>query len=370
MESAKRAARVTVPSRGRSDAPALAIALLGTGAVGGALLGQLATRRPPGLRLVAVADSRRQIVAPEGLDADHAAAALRRERASRSNSEIITALDATTARQRVIVDATASPEVARRHPLWLAAGCHVVTANKALNGGSQADWQAILAACAAAGVHYGASATVGAGLPVIDTLRRWRLAGDRLASIEGVFSGSLSWLFNRFDGARPFSALLREAREAGYSEPDPRADLSGLDVARKLLILARNAGIELHPEQVRVDNLVPAALRDLPRPGFDARLAELDGMMAARLAAARRDGHLLRHLATLDGRGARVGLVAVPESHPAAQLAGRENLFVLASDSYADCPLVIRGPGAGPGVTAQALLADVMQLLGGYDLAG
>ncbi|MGB5940541.1 MAG: homoserine dehydrogenase, partial [Rhodanobacter sp.] len=247
-------------------------------------------------------------------------------------------------------------------PEWLARGYHVVTANKTLAGGELSGWRALQAALANGG-RYGDSATVGAGLPVLSTLRRLRRCGDGLLTLEGVFSGSLSWLFNQYDGSRPFSELLREARQLGYTEPDPRSDLSGEDVARKLLILARNAGFALGTDEVQVEGLVPEALRGLGTEAFLARLEELDAPLAARHAAAASRGGVLRFMARLNQRGqARVGLAEVPFTHPAARLYGTDNQFALTTTRYHAQPLVIQGPGAGPEVTAQALLGDVLAL--------
>jgi Homoserine dehydrogenase len=204
---------------------------------------------------------------------------------------------------------------------------------------------------------------VGAGLPVLSTLRRLRSCGDALLTLEGVFSGSLSWLFNQYDGRRPFSELLREARALGYTEPDPRSDLSGEDVARKLLIIARHAGFALGTDEVVVEGLVPESLRQLGTEQFLDRLEELDAPLAARHAEASSRGHVLRFLARLNQRGlARVGLAEVPPSHPAARLYGTDNQFALGTTRYNTQPLVIQGPGAGPEVTAQALLGDVLAL--------
>ncbi len=346
----------------RTARPRLALALLGTGGVGQALLAQLARRQEPNLSLAGVANSRRQLALPDGIVISSALPQLDDQPAGRADRELLDALDASGALHRVIVDATASTTVAGLHPTWLARGYHVVTANKALNGGSLADWRAIGEASHAGGGCYGVSATVGAGLPVIDTLKRWHVCGDRVSAIEGVFSGSLSWLFNNFDGQRPFSELLAEAGAAGYCEPDARQDLSGADAARKLLILARSAGIELELDRVEVENLVPEALRDTSEAHFKEEIRLLDSDMARRYAEAQSAGRVLRYLARFDAHGARVGLQAVEPDHPAAQLDGTDNLFALSSDSYDQQPLIIRGPGAGTRVTAQALLADILQL--------
>ena len=340
----------------------IAIVLLGTGVVGGALLKLLDTAAAGSLRLVGAANSRRQQTDPVSLAQRNLREQLNQHGAPRDNASLLAALDDSAAAAKVIIDATASAALASRHAEWLARGYHVVTANKALAGGELSGWRALQAALAG-GARYGDSATVGAGLPVLSTLRRLRTCGDGLLTLEGVFSGSLSWLFNQYDGSRPFSDLLREARQLGYTEPDPRSDLSGEDVARKLLIIARNAGFSLGSDEVQVEGLVPEALRALDLDTFLARCDELDATLAGRHAEAAARGSVLRFLARLNQRGhARVGLAEVPLTHPAARLYGTDNQFALTTTRYNTQPLVIQGPGAGPEVTAQALLGDVLAL--------
>jgi aspartokinase/homoserine dehydrogenase 1 len=343
--------------------PRIGVVQLGTGSVGHALLQQLGPANRAGVALVGVANSRTQVADSNGLSVTNARAWLESNGAGRDNAALLAALDAFRCDRRVIVDATAAAEVAARHAEWLCAGYDVVTANKAAVGGTLTAWQSVQNAVRAGEGTYGDSATVGAGLPVLSTLRRLRGAGDRLLALEGVFSGSLSWLFNHFDGMRPFSALLAEARAWGYTEPDPRADLSGADVARKLLILARASGFALDEHEVEIENLVPPGLREVDAGTFRGRASELDAALATRLQIARAQGKVLRYLAQLDARGnARVGLCEVDAAHPAARLAGCDNLFALTTTRYHAQPLVIQGAGAGPEVTAQALLADVLAL--------
>lgn len=357
--SAVLAERVIAPT---PFVPRCAVVLLGTGMVGGAFLKLLDTPAAASLRLVAAANSRRQQINPVRLADRGLRERLKTEGDARDDTALLAALDAGDAACKVVIDATASAALAARHPEWLARGYHVVTASKALAGGDLAGWRALQGALARGG-RYGDSATVGAGLPVLTTLRRLRACGDRLLALEGVFSGSLSWLFNQYDGTRPFSVLLREAHERGYTEPDPRADLSGEDVARKLLILARNAGFALDRDAVEVASLVPESLRALDAEAFHDRLEILDAPLAARHAEAAARGCVLRHLARLDRHGhAHVGLAEVPAEHPAARLRGTDNLFALTTTRYRAQPLVIQGPGAGPEVTAQALLGDVLAL--------
>ncbi len=363
--SALAAADLSAPamrgSVGHASRPRIAAVLLGMGVIGGALARLLDTPPAALVRLVGVANSRWQRWRVEGL-----ARGFRREDLQsgerRDDACLLAALDASDAACKVIIDATASGALAACHASWLARGFHVVTANKALAGGALPGWRALQAACAG-GAHYGDSATIGAGLPVLSTLRRLRQCGDHLLTLEGVFSGSLSWLFNQYDGSRPFSALLRMARELGYTEPDPRTDLSGQDVARKLLILSRNAGFMLDSDEVQVSSLVPAALRTVDAETFLRRASELDAPLAALQATAQSHGAVLRYLARLNQRGlARVGLVEVPVTHPAARLYGTDNQFAFTTTRYNTQPLVIQGPGAGPDITAQALLADVLGL--------
>lgn len=338
-----------------------AVVLFGTGVVGGAFLKLLGTPVAASLQLVGVANSRFQQTRLKHLSDRRIRENLQRGGDTRDNEALLAALDASNAGRRVLVDATASQQLSAHHAEWLARGYHVVTANKAANGSSLESWHALETAKCSGRTHYGDAATVGAGLPVISTLRRLHACGDGLLTLEGVFSGSLGWLFSTYDGNEPFSHLLRRARELGYCEPDPRMDLSGQDVARKLLILARAAGFHLTSDEVTVENLVPDELRNLEPDVFLNAAGALDEPLAKRHAAARSRGRVLRYLARLDHRGqAKVGLAEVEHDHPAANLHGTDNQFALTTTRYHTQPLVIQGPGAGAEVTAQALLGDIL----------
>ncbi|WP_144898178.1 homoserine dehydrogenase [Luteimonas cucumeris] len=269
----------------------------------------------------------------------------------------------------ILVDATASDAVAARHAEWLSRGIRVVTANKLGNGADLLRAQAVARAQREGHAHYGDSATVGAGLPLLRSIRELVAGGDRIHAVEGVLSGSLAWLFDRYDGMRPFSGFVREAREAGYTEPDPRIDLSGEDVRRKLLILARAAGIALEAHEVQVDSLVPATLADAGDDELDARLPLLDAPLREHYQQAWRDGAKLRFVGRFEageaGCRASVGLRALPADHPLCGGSGTDNRVAIRSDRYCEQPLVVQGPGAGAEVTAAALLDDVLRAYAG-----
>lgn len=375
------AVQIATPARAR-------VALLGTGTVGRAVLARLAawadTPQGAGLNLVHVANSRevlnssplgrgwrlstelRTSSAPGEASAQMCRGTSPRTRI-RSAVSTEGRFDAVAAAlgphgTRILIDATASDALAARHAEWLAQGVHVVTACKLGQGSSLARWEAIQSGRLLGRAHYGDSATVGAGLPLLRTICALRVGGDRILAIAGVLSGSLGWLFANYDGMRPFSALVRDARERGYTEPDPREDLSGEDVRRKLLILARSAGYPLESGAVEVDSLLPTALSLLPRDEACDALDLLDTPLRERYQRAHREGRKLRFIARLEAGRARVGLEALQPGDPLAQGDGCDTRVALWSDRYRERPLVIQGPGAGADVTAAALLDDVLAI--------
>ncbi len=355
-------ARVT-PLRRLAVEPAR-VALLGTGTVGSAVWSRLAAWNglPLGERvsLVHVANSRVAISNRDGIPADTGELVMR-------NAPLASSLDAVERAlgpvgTRILIDATASDEVAHWHAEWLSRGVHVVTACKLGQGTSLQRWHAIQSAKRAGTSYYGDSATVGAGLPLLRSLRELQAGGDRIHAIAGVLSGSLAWLCNHYDGLRPFSGFVRQARDAGYTEPDPREDLSGEDVRRKLLILARAGGHPLQVDAVQVDSLVPDALAKLAHEDVDAALPQLDALLRQRYAKAYKNGEKLRFIARLQHGLATIGLESLPTDHPLAGGAGTDNKVAIWSDRYREQPLVIQGPGAGAEVTAAALLDDALAI--------
>ncbi len=340
------------------------VALLGTGTVGTALWSRLAAwaGSPLGdrLTLVHVANSRVAVSNRKGIPTNTPGIVMGNTPQASSLDAVEAALDGLG--PRIVIDATASDDVAEQHAAWLAQGIHVVTACKLGQGTSLERWHAIQSACHARCAHYGDSATVGAGLPLLRSLRDLQAGGDRIQAIAGVLSGSLAWLCNNYDGLRPFSGFVREAREAGFTEPDPREDLSGEDVRRKLLILARAAGYPLRVDAVQVESLVPAGLSGLAEQDVDAELMQLDAPMRAHYAAAYKNGEKLRFIARLQDGLATIGLESLAADHPLAGGAGTDNKVAIWSDRYREQPLVIQGPGAGAAVTAAALLDDALAI--------
>ncbi|MFT4197531.1 MAG: bifunctional aspartate kinase/homoserine dehydrogenase I [Pseudoxanthomonas sp.] len=349
-----------------------AVGVIGPGNVGGALLAQLQAEQPRllaranlDLRLRAIASRSRMLLAGRAIEGDW--------KAPFEQADEPLDLDRFTEHllsshlpHAVIVDCSGSPEVADRYAAWLTAGIHVVTPNKQAGAGPLARWHAIREAAAASGARFRYEATVGAGLPVITTLRDLVDTGDKVTSIEGIFSGTLAWLFNKYDGSVPFSALVTQARAMGYTEPDPRDDLSGTDVARKLVILAREAGGEISLEDVAVESLVPAELREAGVEEFMARLPEVDDAFAKRLEQARSRGCVLRYVARVSRIEApSVGLVELPADHAFANLRLTDNVVQFTTGRYNQNPLVVQGPGAGPEVTAAGVFADLLRVAAG-----
>jgi bifunctional aspartokinase / homoserine dehydrogenase 1 len=263
----------------------------------------------------------------------------------------------------VLVDCTASATIAAHYADWLAAGIHIITPNKKANSSDYAYYQRLQNARRAGASHYLYEATVGAGLPIVQTLRDLVQTGDEISAIEGIFSGTLAYLFNVYDGSRGFADSVQTARQRGFTEPDPRDDLSGMDVARKLIILGREMGLALELRDVKVESLVPADLAEGTIDAFMAQLPRHDAALAARLSAAQARGKVLRYTGKLTAAGeATVGLQELDARHPFANIALTDNIVRFATRRYCDNPLIVQGPGAGPEVTAGGVFADLLRL--------
>jgi aspartokinase/homoserine dehydrogenase 1 len=265
----------------------------------------------------------------------------------------------------VIIDCSASGEVASHYAAWLERGIHVITPNKRAGTAPMESYRALRKARRAGNTRFLYETTVGAGLPIIRTLQDLIQTGDKVESIEGILSGTLAYLFNLFDGSVPFSSLVKKAREQGFTEPDPRDDLSGMDVARKLVILGREMGLDLELSDIGVESLVPDGLDEADVDTFLDRLTVFDESIARRLEQARGEGKVLRYIARLDASGkATVGLEAIGSEHAFSRIDLTDNIVKFSSLRYAENPLIVRGPGAGADVTAAGIFADLLRLTG------
>lgn len=241
-------------------------------------------------------------------------------------------------------------------------GMDVVLANKRPLTDRRADADALQASARAHGRRFLFEATVGAGLPIIDTAWKLLESGDRIRRIDGCLSGTLGFLLSEVSAGRSFSSTVREAMRRGYAEPDPREDLSGMDVARKALILGRLLGFAGGIDAVTVESLVPRRVRSVPLPEFLDSLGQFDREWVERVAEARERGQVLRYVAAVTRRSIRVGLAAVAADSALGGLRGTDNQVVFTTDRYRTNPLVITGPGAGLDVTAAGVMNDILKL--------
>jgi aspartokinase/homoserine dehydrogenase 2 len=264
---------------------------------------------------------------------------------------------------KVLVDITPSKTFAEAYADFVQTGCHLISANKQGVTLPLAQYQHIAATVAEQQVSWLANTTVGAGLPVQRILQELQSSGDHIQQISGIFSGTLSWLLCKYDGSAPFSDFVLQAQAEGLTEPDPRDDLSGKDVQRKLLVLARELGLTLDINDIALTPLLPAGLEQGSWDEFWAKRAELDAALARTFAKAAAEGKVLRYVATLtvtaQGPKASVQLLEVAPQHPLAAIQACDNVFVIESDWYQANPLVLKGPGAGRLVTAGGIHADL-----------
>lgn len=278
-------------------------------------------------------------------------------------AEILVQMEQHPFDELIVLDLTASDAVTSYYPEFAQIGAHLITANKLAGASDSAFYQRIRQSFSEHQVQWRYNATVGAGLPVQSCIRMMLESGDRVHGISGIFSGTLSWLFEQYDGSCAFSELVDQAWQHGLTEPDPREDLSGKDVRRKLLILAREAGLELEPDHISLQSLVPDDLSPIPLDEFFERMDELNAKVEVAFAEAKRQGKVLRYVARLDRDGsARVGLDMLAPEHPFANLRPCDNIFSIETDFYRTNPLIIQGPGAGREVTAAAVQADLWKI--------
>jgi len=348
----------------------LAVIVIGVGNIGSTLLRQIhqqqafLSSRGFDVRVCGIADSKHSLLQSDGIDLTRWREKLNQSRHAMHPREFAEQIAHHGFTNAVLVDCTASSEIVDAYPEFVNANLHIVTPNKKANVLPWKRYSALLEFMKARQKYFLYEANVGAGLPVISTLSDLIASGDEIIKVEGIFSGTLSYLFNHFDGSKPFSAFVREAHELGFTEPDPRDDLSGEDVARKLLILARHLGLKLDLNNVQAENLIAPSLR---RGGFAesfySRFSKFDGAMQSRFQKARKRNAVLRYVGTLQGESAKAGLAEISLQHPFSGTRGSDNIIAITTRRYNQTPLVIQGPGAGADVTAMGVFSDILKLL-------
>ena len=357
------------------------LAVIGHGTVGGAFIGQIIQQRELliaqkniDLRIFAIADSRHLLLSPSGAEADWASE-LERAPFSGDLAEAIISFGQRQALENMIlVDNTSSPVIASHYARYAAEGFDIVSSNKKANIAPYADYSYLRDTLQRHRRSYRYETNVGAGLPLIDNLKLLHLSGERITRIHGLFSGSLSYIFNRLteEPDRSLRSIVEESARLGLTEPDPREDLSGEDVARKVLILVRELDVPAELSDVRWENPVPEALRSLSLEDFWARFGELEASIEALRATAKPD-EVLRYVGDIVWDDVRqeatlsAGLRLVSRTSPLGRVSGADSCFEIYTESYGSQPIVIQGAGAGAAVTARGVFGDVLRLAEGYE---
>lgn len=351
------------------------IAVFGVGTVGSVLIDQILSARPKILEsrgillnIFAIANSKTFISESQGIDMHWKQNLLDKAPIDDHIQGIITYAKTHHLENLIAIDNTASVEFIEHYTEFIEQGFDLVSSNKIANTQSYDQYEALRASIKKHNKEYLYETNVGAGLPIIDTIKILHQSGENITKIKGVFSGSLSYIFNEFSSKDiDFDTVLKEAMKQGYTEPDPREDLCGNDVARKLLILARELELRNEFDEIEIENLIPQELREVPFDDFMEKVGDLDSAMKAKRNALS-TGEVLRYVGELSGdlqqdKGVlKVSLEAVSSQSPLGSLTGSDSLIEIYTDSYGDKPITIIGAGAGAEVTARGVLGDVIRL--------
>ena len=342
----------------------------GTGLVGSSLLKQLSKQHDMlfsdhslKINLLGITNSRKMVVEKKGIPLNQTREVIKDEGEKADIVHFIQMINKLNLRNSVFIDCTADARVASNYKDLLTSYVSVVTANKIACSSEYSYYNELKSIANSRGIRFMYETTVGAGLPVIKTINDLVLSGDKILKIEAVLSGTLNFIFNEISAEMPLSVAIKKAREKGYSEPDPRIDLSGLDVVRKILILSREAGYKLEKEDVEIVKFLPEDCFEGDLNEFYKKVELLDADFEKRRAALMKENKKWRFFATLDQGKAKVELLAVDSEHPSYNLAGSNNIILLTTERYRELPMVIKGYGAGADVTAAGVFADLMRVM-------
>lgn len=340
--------------------PSANLFIAGTGAIGGTLISiieQLETSLP--LYITGVCNTKKMII--DRQSAGNTLTTLQKEGTPTCWETIIEKLQEPR-RPLIFVDATGSRQVAKLYPHFLSNGIHIVTPSKQANTFDMNYYHRLRKLAGKTNSSFKYETTVGAGLPIISTINDLLATGDSIKKISGVVSGTMTYLFNQLENNVSFSTAVKQARKRGYAEPDPRDDLSGEDVARKMLTIAREIGLAVERSELHVESLVPEELKCADQKTFLHRLSKFDAGWEEKIRRAKSQNKTLRYTGTLQNQQIIIGIESVPAQSPLGQLSGTDNLIGIYTKRYADQPIVIQGPGAGKEVTAAGVLADILKI--------
>ena len=344
--------------------------IIGCGTVGGALINQIKEQQPVllneyniDLKIYGIANRSTFMMNENGIDLMEWSDLLNKSKQLYSLNNLHQFIRDNQLKNPIIVDCTGSRSVALEYDNFFAHGMHIITANKIANGESIDYYLKIRKTAKKFNKRFQYETNIGAGLPVIEPLQKLLKAGDLINKFEGILSGSLSYIFGELHSGLSLSQATLKAKKLGYTEPDPREDLNGLDVARKILIVAREVGMEINLSDVEVESVLPMEYENLSSSEFLQRLPELDSVFEKRVRKAEEEDEVLRYVATLIDGKCKVSIESLPKSNPLYGVMDGENVLAFYSRYYQPKPLVIKGYGAGPAVTAAGVFSDILRIV-------